>query len=93
MNAFYPNTFMYYEEHFLMHLLKIENGISIYSPLLKVHHKVNKSTDLWKRNQREKIVFKETTAIHSAKYLINFIKMNDANSFNEMKTDCIYIKP
>lgn len=72
--AFYPETFMYFEEEFLWYMLNNNGEITIYSPDLSVVHRVNGSTNATYSDLRKRLVFKESQAIQSAKKLLRYIK-------------------
>lgn len=74
-NAFYPETFLYYEEYFLTYLLNNVSGLIIYSPELKIVHKGAVSTKLmYNEANRELWSFRMKQSLRSRKILLKLMK-------------------
>ena len=72
--AFFPDTFMYFEEEFLWYMLVNNEEKTLYTPSVRVLHRVNGSTNYSYKRERERVVFKERNAIDSALKLESYVK-------------------
>lgn len=75
--AFYPGTFMYYEEDLLYLYAKSKNYKILYKPTLQIIHLEDMSTNHVHKNYRKSVVFQNKNKIKSLKIILNF--MNKAN--------------
>lgn len=72
--AFYPKTFLYYEEN-ILHYQCLRNNLSmLYSPEIKVYHLEDVSTNMVLKNNLEKEKFKMKKMIESLQIFIELME-------------------
>lgn len=72
--AFYPGTFMYYEEDLLYVYAKSKDYKTIYVPSLQITHLEDMSTNSTQKNIRKKMLFQNKQKAHSLDVIINYMK-------------------
>lgn len=71
--AFYPGTFMYFEEDLLFLYIQSKGYKTIYEPRLQVVHLEDMSTNNAHRNFRKKMIFQNKKKLESYKVILNFM--------------------
>ena len=71
--AFYPGTFMYFEEDLLFLYIQSKGYKTIYEPNLQVIHLEDMSTNNAHRNFRKKMIFQNKKKLKSYKVILNFM--------------------
>lgn len=72
--AFFPGTFLYLEEELLFYYAKKHHYLISYSPILKIHHLEDVSTNSCFKDRRKKALFVVKNNLKSYKVLINYLK-------------------
>lgn len=74
--AFYPGTFMYYEED-LLYCYAVSKGYRIvYEPLIQIRHLEDASTNAVHKNIRKKVLFQTRQKIKSLRIIVDFLRAN-----------------
>lgn len=71
--AFYPGTFMFYEEDLLYFYAKRKGYKTLYSPDLQITHLEDMSTNYSHKSTRKKMIFQDKLKIQSLEVIINFL--------------------
>lgn len=74
--AFYPGTFLYLEEEILYYYVLDHDYKTIYSPLFKIRHLEDVSTNTILRNKRKKALFQIKQLKNSYNVLIGYLNAN-----------------
>lgn len=76
--AFYPGTFMYYEEDLLYWYALKRDYIIVYEPSLQIRHMEDMSTNSTHRDVRKRMLFQTTQKLKSIKVIIDYLA-SDSN--------------
>lgn len=71
--AFYPGTFMYYEEDLLYAYAQSKGYNTLYEPNLEITHLEDMSTNSTQKNFRKKMLFQNIQKVKSLNVIINFL--------------------
>lgn len=71
--AFYPGTFMYYEEDLLYLYAQRKGYKTVYEPSLQITHLEDMSTNFSHKSSRKKMIFQDKLKIQSLDVIINFL--------------------
>jgi len=71
--AFYPGTFMYYEEDLLYLYAQRKGYKTLYEPNLQITHLEDMSTNYSHKSVRKKMIFQDKLKIQSLNLIINFL--------------------
>lgn len=72
--AFYPGTFMYYEEDLLYVYAQSKGYRTLYEPSLQITHLEDMSTNSTQKSTRKKLLFQNKQKVSSLGVIINFMK-------------------
>lgn len=72
--AFYPGTFMYYEEDLLFVYAQSKGYKTLYEPSLQITHLEDMSTNSTKKNIRKRLQFQNIQKVKSLDVIIEFMK-------------------
>lgn len=76
--AFYPGTFMYYEEDLLYCYAMSKNYHIVYEPSIQIRHMEDASTNAVHKDIRKRVLFQTLQKIKSLRIIIDFLKSNQA---------------
>lgn len=71
--AFYPGTFMYYEEDLLYYYAMSKSYRIVYEPSIQIRHLEDVSTNVAHKNLRQKMLFQTRQKINSLRIIIDFL--------------------
>lgn len=78
--AFFPGTFLYLEEELLFYYAKNHHYQIIFSPILRIHHMEDVSTNSCFKDRRKKALFLVKNHLKSYKVLMNYLRNNHLDS-------------
>lgn len=74
--AFYPGTFMYYEEDLLYCYAMSKNYRIVYEPSIQIRHLEDASTNAVHKNVRKRVLFQTRQKIKSLRIIVDFLRAN-----------------
>ena len=74
--AFYPKTFLYFEEDILAHKCQKKGYETLYTPSVSILHKCEASTK-YNKSAFQKVLFVTEKRLESAKVFLDYIREND----------------
>lgn len=86
--AFYPGTFMYFEEDLLYSYARSKGYLTFYEPSLQILHLEDMSTNASLKGERKKTLFQTIHKINSLKVLLDFNILTSKNHEEKDNNQC-----